>query len=700
MSLLFVPLTTVAMDPIPRERMGNATSLFNLMRNIGGSVGIAMTGTMLARQQQATTVAARRERHGLRSGVAVDASRRCEAAFMAAGADVVTATNRALRGAVRHGAAAGVDGVVRRALPAARAAVPGAAAARAADEAAAQRGGGPHEQRRTDAAVRARSLRRGMASKRVTLHAVNGGARPSHSPAVLGVTLAAQTSRRQSARQPTRPSFAEWLGGRPHGGALARHPPGDRRRGARAASTSRCPSCSSATARRPRRSCPSRPTSTDGSPRRGSGRGREMFARTSRLLEQVAAQLRRAGAHHRRHLGRGVELRPLQRRPPDRRGARDAGVGSAPRDVLPSASCSTRSRSSTAATSSSPGCRAPGPAPWASRSSCRRAISSSPRTSTATAGATSGDAGRRLRVDRQLPEGTRLGSRRSRGGARSASRKEAASGSQRKRRAARRHLPRHARHDRRASARRVAARSASHCRAAARCPKPTLEALAGRGHERATFSSTRITTRCSNTTARTPTRSAWRCSAIARCASSAAGPPSQAERPAATSARAILSVVELSHGAARSSTIAVCSSPARLRTEEPVPSGGWASAVRCGQCKTSSQSDASPLEVVIAAPTSIGWSHARRCQSWSTTGRRGAAPAGWSHPNSRKSRARADGRFLVVKVNTDALSDLGAALRHPVDPDARGLLGRPRGRAHGRRAAGRGHRAFIAQATR
>ena len=41
MGLLFVPLTTITNDPIPRERMGNATSLFNLMRNIGGSVGIA-----------------------------------------------------------------------------------------------------------------------------------------------------------------------------------------------------------------------------------------------------------------------------------------------------------------------------------------------------------------------------------------------------------------------------------------------------------------------------------------------------------------------------------------------------------------------------------------------------------------------------------------------------------------------------------
>jgi DHA2 family multidrug resistance protein len=33
----------------PRERMGNPTSLFNLMRNIGGSISIAVTGTMLVR---------------------------------------------------------------------------------------------------------------------------------------------------------------------------------------------------------------------------------------------------------------------------------------------------------------------------------------------------------------------------------------------------------------------------------------------------------------------------------------------------------------------------------------------------------------------------------------------------------------------------------------------------------------------------
>jgi DHA2 family multidrug resistance protein len=52
LALLFVPLTTVTMDPIPKEEMGNATSIFNLMRNIGGSLGIATSTTLLARRRQ------------------------------------------------------------------------------------------------------------------------------------------------------------------------------------------------------------------------------------------------------------------------------------------------------------------------------------------------------------------------------------------------------------------------------------------------------------------------------------------------------------------------------------------------------------------------------------------------------------------------------------------------------------------------
>jgi DHA2 family multidrug resistance protein len=107
MSMLFVPLTTVAMNPIPRERMGNATSLFNLMRNIGGSIGIAATGTMLARDSQRTI-----SMLGANVTPYSPASRaifeRMRAAFMAAGADSTTATSRAtaaMFGAVQRQAA-------------------------------------------------------------------------------------------------------------------------------------------------------------------------------------------------------------------------------------------------------------------------------------------------------------------------------------------------------------------------------------------------------------------------------------------------------------------------------------------------------------------------------------------------------------------------------------------------------------------
>jgi len=94
MSLLFVPLTTVTMDPIPRERMGNATSLFNLMRNIGGSIGIATTGTMLSRHAQSTTALLGRNVTSY-DPAAQTMLAQLKGAFMAAGADAMTATQRA-----------------------------------------------------------------------------------------------------------------------------------------------------------------------------------------------------------------------------------------------------------------------------------------------------------------------------------------------------------------------------------------------------------------------------------------------------------------------------------------------------------------------------------------------------------------------------------------------------------------------------
>ncbi len=52
LAFLFVPLATVTFAFTPREQTGNATGLFNLMRNLGGSVGIAFVTTMLAQRAQ------------------------------------------------------------------------------------------------------------------------------------------------------------------------------------------------------------------------------------------------------------------------------------------------------------------------------------------------------------------------------------------------------------------------------------------------------------------------------------------------------------------------------------------------------------------------------------------------------------------------------------------------------------------------
>jgi DHA2 family multidrug resistance protein len=53
LAFLFVPLTAAAFVGLKPQQMGQATGLFNLMRNEGGSVGIALSTTVLARQTQA-----------------------------------------------------------------------------------------------------------------------------------------------------------------------------------------------------------------------------------------------------------------------------------------------------------------------------------------------------------------------------------------------------------------------------------------------------------------------------------------------------------------------------------------------------------------------------------------------------------------------------------------------------------------------
>jgi len=52
MGFVFVPLTTMAMGTLANQQMGNASGVFNLMRNTGGSLGIAAMTTMLSRGGQ------------------------------------------------------------------------------------------------------------------------------------------------------------------------------------------------------------------------------------------------------------------------------------------------------------------------------------------------------------------------------------------------------------------------------------------------------------------------------------------------------------------------------------------------------------------------------------------------------------------------------------------------------------------------
>lgn len=51
-SFFFVPLMYLTMAFVPKERMNNASAVFNLLRNMGGSFGVAFVTTLLARRAQ------------------------------------------------------------------------------------------------------------------------------------------------------------------------------------------------------------------------------------------------------------------------------------------------------------------------------------------------------------------------------------------------------------------------------------------------------------------------------------------------------------------------------------------------------------------------------------------------------------------------------------------------------------------------
>lgn len=50
LGLVFTPLSTIALSGISRDRMAQASGLFNVIRQVGGSFGVALIGTMLTRR--------------------------------------------------------------------------------------------------------------------------------------------------------------------------------------------------------------------------------------------------------------------------------------------------------------------------------------------------------------------------------------------------------------------------------------------------------------------------------------------------------------------------------------------------------------------------------------------------------------------------------------------------------------------------
>jgi DHA2 family multidrug resistance protein len=92
---VFVPLQTMALSTIRMERLSNATAAFNVVRNFGGSIGIAVATTLLARRSQyhQSTLTSHVNVWGAETA---DRIRQWTEYFAAQGADQFTAQRRAV----------------------------------------------------------------------------------------------------------------------------------------------------------------------------------------------------------------------------------------------------------------------------------------------------------------------------------------------------------------------------------------------------------------------------------------------------------------------------------------------------------------------------------------------------------------------------------------------------------------------------
>ena len=114
LGLVFVPLTNLALADLPMEKIPNGTGLFNLMRQLGGSIGIALSATVLPRLQVQNR--AMLSEHLTRFSTEAQARLSgLSAALISRGLSPGEAETRALAMLERRGDAPGHDAVVRAA---------------------------------------------------------------------------------------------------------------------------------------------------------------------------------------------------------------------------------------------------------------------------------------------------------------------------------------------------------------------------------------------------------------------------------------------------------------------------------------------------------------------------------------------------------------------------------------------------------
>ena len=95
-SMMLVPLSTVALSRIPRHRLPDATGLNSLLRQIGGSIGLAMFATLLSRYGTQATAALSVHLTPTRPEV-MERLAQLRGGFMARGMDFTAAQETALR---------------------------------------------------------------------------------------------------------------------------------------------------------------------------------------------------------------------------------------------------------------------------------------------------------------------------------------------------------------------------------------------------------------------------------------------------------------------------------------------------------------------------------------------------------------------------------------------------------------------------